>query len=487
MADELVLETGGVPAPEPAPQPTAPPQECPPQPDAWRELGEVLWLSFPIVITMLSVTAMNFADALMVGNHSEVSLAAIGPAAGTAFLFLSLMMGTLSITNTFVAQSAARGKTRDAARYVPQAVYLGLAWGVVAAALWPLAPKIFEWARHPDHLRPLETAYFRWMLLRVPAVGIVSALAAFYQATKRPVVPMVIAIIANLVNVFLNWLFIFGRWGFPEKGLEGAAIATVIGSYLQAALILGVFLGPHAHRVYATRAAWRIEPPRLWRVLRYGLPAGLNWFLEGASWTLFLLLIVKKLGEEAMAAHNATMNLLQLSFMPVVGLNIGVQALVGHHIGRRDFEGARRRTYLALALGVGYMATVGLLFLFFRRNLIGWFVGHEPTADRVIALGSVMLVYAAVFQAFDAVGIVCYGALKGAGDTRFPMYVSLVCAWVVFFPLGYLLTERLGMGVHGAWLAITVFVVLVGGINLARFASGAWKRIDIFRDHTEPA
>ncbi len=473
----------------PIPEPIHVPEPSPllPVPEgagAWRELGEVLWLSLPIIVTMLSYTVMNFVDVLMVGRHSAEALAAVGPATSCFFLIASLLMGTLSITNTFVAQNVGRGRKQEAPGYVWQSLYLGLLWGAVALLLVPAAPGIFRFGGHAPQVQAFEVIYFQVMLFRIPAVGFWHGLAAFYQATRRPQIPMVAALVGNVFNILANYALIFGHWGFPEMGIEGAALATVLASYLPSALLLGVFLGRAAHREYGTRRAWRPHAAKMWQLMRFGLPAGVTWALENASWTLFLLRIIGSLGNAALAANGAAMQIIHVSFMPVIGLNIGIQAVVGHHIGMGDHAGAKRRTYRVIGVAVGYMATMGLLFFIFRRPLIGWFVSGDTdaeTAGRIIAMGSTMLIFGAIFQAFDAVAITCYGALRGAGDTRFPMLTTIGLAWFVFIPLALWLVKGLHLGVAGAWLAVTIFVALIGVVNFWRLAGDAWRKIDIFK------
>lgn len=481
MTDGRIPEEIEVPAPDPMPVPSVAPREQLPVGGPWRELGEVLWFSFPIIITMASYTLMSAIDVVMVGHHSAAELSAVGPAASVFFLIASLMMGTLSITNTFVAQCVGRGEKHEAPRYAWQGVYLTVMWGVVAWSLSPLAPKLFAWAGHETHIQIYEVSYFKYMLLRIPALGFWMALSGFYQATRRPVIPMIVGLIGNVFNLALNYALIFGEWGFPEMGITGAAVATVVATYFQAGLMFVMFLGPRTHGEYGSRSDIGVDLVKFWRMIRVGLPSGLSWSLQNACWTLFLLKVVGALGATALAANNATMQIVHLSFMPVIGLNIGVQAIVGHHIGLGDHAGATRRVYRALALAFAFMVTMAVIFVVFRRNLIGLFCRGEATAD-IIAMGSTMLIFAAMFQAFDSVAIICYGALKGAGDTLFPMCTSVACGWLVFLPLAYVLTHTLKLGVAGAWLGVTVHIALLASINFWRFSSGAWRKIDIFKE-----
>jgi len=479
--------------PLPAPDPVAMPEpllELSEQAGAWRELGEVLWLSFPIIISMLSYTLMSAADALMLSRHSKPELAGVTAAAPFFFTFSTLMMGTLSLTNTFVSQSIGRGRKRDGPGYVWQALYLGAAWSAVVLCFIPVVPFVFRTVGHAPHLQVHEVTYARHILLRMPAVAVYCSVAAFYQAIKRPVVPMITALVANTFNVGANYVLIYGKLGFPELGIKGAAIATVLGSCLDAGLLLAFFLGARANAEYGTRSARRLDYTRMWQLLRSGVPSGFTWFLENISWLIFVWIIIgKQFGEDGIAANGAAIQVLHLSFMPVVGLNIGIQAIVGHHIGLGDHAGAKRRAYRAIALALSYMITMGGLFFLFRRPLMGWFVkpGLTPeAAGRFVRMGTTMLVYGAIFQAFDATVIVSYGALKGAGDTFFCMWATVICSWCVFIPASWMLTRWANMGVGGAWLGLTIYIALLAAVTLGRFHSEAWRKIDIFKDVAPP-
>ena len=486
MSDEVRQDSPDLPMP--APDPVRMPRPLPeltPEAGPWRELGEVLWLSLPIIVSMLSYTLMSAADALMLSRHSKAELAGATAAGPFFFTFSTLMMGTLSITNTFVSQSVGRGRKRAGPSYVWQALCLGGMWSGVVFCFIPLVPFVFRAVGHEPHVQVHEVTYARIILLRMPSVAVYCSVAAFYQAIKRPVIPMMTALISNAVNIAGNYVLIYGKLGFPEMGIQGAAIATVLGSYLDAGLLLAVFLGRKANAEYGTRSAWRVNPARMWQLLRAGVPSGLTWFLENVSWVIFLWIIIgRKFGEDAIAANGAAIQILHLSFMPVVGLNIGIQAIVGQHIGMKDYAGAKRRAYRAIAAALCYMVTLGIVFFVFRRWLIERFVDPDApaaTAQRFIEMGSTMLIYGAIFQAFDATVIVCYGALKGAGDTFFCMWMTVICSWCVFVPTSWMLTRWTDMGVGGAWLGLTLYIALLAVVNLWRFASEAWRKIDIFR------
>jgi Na+-driven multidrug efflux pump len=186
--------------------------------------------------------------------------------------------------------------------------------------------------------------------------------------------------------------------------------------------------------------------------------------------------VIGRLGADALAGNNAATSFMQLSFMPAYGLSIGLTALVGRYIGRGDYRAAKRRAYLGMACACSYMTLMGVVFYIFRRPLIGLF-RHEPA---VIAAGSLILTYIPLFQFADAFGIVSAGALKGAGDTRFPAVAQIVFAWLFFLPLVFVLGNPRVGGLRGAWAAATIYIWVYDLVLLWRFVGERWRKINIF-------
>ena len=447
-------------------------------------LHEVLAMSLPALIGMGSTTVMQFVDFFMVAQVSKEVTAAVSPAGIMVFVFISFFGGVLSCTNTFVSQSFAKKRYANCSRYAWQGIWIGVIGGSFFLMLWPVAPYLFAALGHGEDIAPLETVYFRWRLLSVPAMAVVMTLHGFFQGVSRPKVNMIAAVLANALNILLNWLLIFGKWGFPELGIAGAAIATSISAIVQALILVLVFLlWPLAKQLHS-RHEWRWDATRARQLFALGWPAGLNWMLDVACWGVFMALIVGSLGKLPLAASNIAGQIMHLSFMPTMGLRIATTALVGQYVGRKDFATARARTRATLAMGMAYMFVMGLLFFFFRHQLIAWF---RPEAE-IVRLGSQALILAAIFQAFDAMCIIYSGALKGAGDTRFPAMMSILYGWLVFLPASLFMTHVVHWGVAGAWGGATIFIMVLGVTLSWRWHHGRWEKIDIFKKKSlEPA
>jgi len=438
---------------------------------------EVMAMGAPIIASMSSYSIMSFVDFWMVSQVGRPETAAISPARITIFTMTAFLIGLARCTNTFSAQSYGRRVYRECGPYAWQGLYIALMAFALSWAVRPLAPVIFDLMGHEPELIALEVEYFQVAVLTIGFVTANITIAAFFQAIGRPKVPMVITFLANGLNVGLNYVLIFGALGFPAMGLRGAAVATVISTIVEGVLLLVVFLAPRVAREFGTRR-WRWSWPRTKKLLRVGLPMGLSFMLDVACWTVFIGFVVGRFGPVQLAANNVADQIIHLSFLPALGMSHATAALVGQYIGRRDFHGARLRAYTALKLTACYMCLMGVVFFVFRRPLMLFFQ-DDP---EVVLWGTRILILAAVFQIVDAFGIIMMGALRGAGDTRWPAVVTVSYAWFIMLPCSYLLGHVLGLQVVGAWLAATLYVTLYGVTMSWRFIRGHWEKIDIFGD-----
>ena len=443
----------------------------------WEGIREIARISWPIVLGTLSYTLMQFADAVMVAKVSKESLAAIGPAMVWTWTLGTFIFGITTASTTFVAQSLGRGRKEDCGRYGWQSVYLSVLALIAGILLYPLGGYIFGLMNHGPEVTPLETAYFQIRLAGYMPMAWVMGMAGFFQALDRSKIPMWTAFYANAINIVLNYVFIFGHFGFPAMGIAGAAWATVIAQWLQAGMLMAPFLSRKFDAEFATRSVWRFDRKRCLEMLRIGMPSGMSMFLDVANWGIFISFIVGYFGEVALAANNAAVNFMHLSFMPALAISQGVSALVGQYIGKGEIALAKARTYTALRMAASYMTFMGVLYLFFGAAFTRFFFSDNP---EVVDLARRLLILAAIFQGFDGVSIICMGALRGAGDTRWMMWLTFVVAYLVFLPTAYVTAIVFNTGAYGAWAGATVYVLALSGSLFLRFRSEKWRSINIF-------
>ena len=444
----------------------------------WTGVREITVMSGPIILGSLSFAVMEFTDRVMVNMLGTEALAAVGSASIWSYTVSTLLLGIVGCVGTFVAQCLGRNERHLCGSYAWQGLYLSLIAGLIAIAFYPLSPYLFGLMGHAPEVTRLELEYFQARIFSYLPLAFVTTLAVFFQSSNYAVVPMAMAIIGTVVNVLLNYMFIFGNWGAPAMGIAGAAWATNVSMYLQFFLLFAVFLSGPFHRQFGTRTNIAFDRAKVNELVRIGAPAGGMMFLDVANWSIFISFVVGRLGAVPLAANNVALSFMQLSFIPAFALNQGVSAIVGQYIGRKDYDRAIARTLTALRLGMAYMVVMGIIFAIFGADLIK--LVFSPEEALVVSLGHQLLIVAAVFQIFDAIVIVMGGALRGAGDTRWMMVVTFISAYVVFIPSATVLAFRFDGGALGAWIGAAVYIFVLSCFMWWRFKSERWRDINIF-------
>lgn len=453
-----------------------------PEPSPLRELLTIAW---PTVLTMTSHTLMQFVDSFMVSRIDPLTLSAQGNGSIYAFVPMAFFMGVVTMTNTFVAQHLGAGRPRQAPRYAWNAIWISLATVLV---LWPYAyfmPDLFRFVGHKPELVALESVYGRMIVSFAFFAIAARGLHHFFFGLHRPKVVFVSALIGNSVNIVLNFLLIFGMFGFPKLGLLGAAIGTIVGSVCEFIVPMIVFLGRGLHEELGTRDAWKPDWLTIRQLWRIGWPKAMTWVNELACWTYFMTVLLAKFGEASLASGWIVLRYMHLSFMPAVGISTAVTAVVGRYIGAGKPDTANHRAWLGVKIGMGYMGLCALAFVLFRRPMISVFVETDDAklASQIVEIGMVVLVCAAVFQLFDALAITLSGALAGAGDTLWPGVVMFITAWVCIVGVGTALVEWYPeLGALGPWIGAAAYIIVLGIAYWWRWISGTWRTIKLV-DH----
>jgi MATE family multidrug resistance protein len=322
-------------------------------------------------------------------------------------------------------------------------------------------------------LAPLATGYIRARSLGIVGISAAVSLSSFFRGIGDTRTPLYATLVANAVNLVLDFALVFGLWGFPRLGVVGAGLATAISEWTYLAILAFLFLRPgmaSRFNTRFTRPAWD-EIKRLWRL---GIPIGGQWVLEMFSFALFTTLVAR-MGDAAMAASHAFIQLLSLSFMQATGISTAAATLVGRYIGAGRLERIDRSYGSAIVLGGLLGGGIAVIFVAVPDLLLGIF-SRDPD---VLAYGRPLLALGALYQFLDAMGIVTDGALRGAGDTRWPFVARCALSWFVFLPAAYVMAFPLGGGLTGAWIGGLLHITLLTAFLVWRFRSGAWRRIEI--------
>jgi len=423
----------------------------------------MLRLALPVIGAEIGWVSMGLVDTLMVGPLGPAAIGAVGTG---SILYLAVMVagfGTLYALDTFVSQSFGAGRVDECHRWlfagVQVAALLAVVLTVVSVTLIALLP-VFR--LHPDVLA-LIRPYMTHLLWSTPVLLAAAVFRRYLQAMHivRPV--MYALVVANLVNAGGNWVLVYGHAGFPAMGVVGAAYATVLARTAIAVFLLGVIAHRERDRPSGLHdVPFRWDGPRVWRIIRLGLPAAGQNMLEVGIFAMASAL-AGRITPTSVAAHQVVLNIVSFIFMVPFGLGSAAAVRVGHAIGRRDWLGARDAGWAALTLAAGVMLASAVLFAVAPRWLVSLFT-KEPG---VIQLGVGLLLVAAVFQLVDGVQAVATGALRGLGNTHTPLLVNLIGHWALGVPAAYLLCFRYGWGVQGLWVGLALGLTFTGVTLLA--------------------
>lgn len=451
----------------------------------------MLVLATPIIAAMVSRMAMGFIDFVMVSRLGTEAVAAISPATILVFTVMCLGMGPATSIQTYAAQALGRREPQAAAAYAWQSLYMAAGFALLSYPITQLAEPFWAMIGAPPQVQALQVAYCKIAFWCMGFSVLTFGLEGFFNGIQKPSVSLMATLVALVFNAGANYVLIFGKFGFPAMGIQGAAYATVIAWGIRALLLFSVFMSSEFRKTYATHVGWPFCLEKLKGIFYIGGPTAVQWVFDIGSWFVFLSLLMKEFGTAAMAAANIALQYMHLSFMPAIGIGIALNSLVGHAIGEGRPTLAILRTRVCMIVSGTYMGLVGLIFLVARYPLMNLMSidPHSMASDpEVVRLGAGMLIWAAVFQVSDAASITYMNALRGAGDTRWPVVFVVLDCWGVFIGGGYLVSRLVPeWGIHGPWMMCTAYIILYGWALWWRFRRGAWRKIKLFKDGPRPS
>ena len=432
----------------------------------------MLQLAWPIVLAELGWQTMGIVDTIVVGRlpDSAESIAAVS--LGTILFYAIGIFGSglLLGLDTLVSQSFGAEDHQDGRRSIVNALYLTLPLSLaLMSILWGARPLLRLMGERPEVMR-LTIPYLTTLTWSIPPLLLYFALRRYLQAVNlvRPV--MFALISANLINLLGNIVLVYGKWGSPAFGVTGSAWATVISRiYMAGVLAMVLIVRERPGRGWP----WQPSLTRMARLLRLGLPAGSQILLETGVYAVAAALI-GKLDSASLAAHQIALNAAALTFMVTVGIGSAAAVRVGQALGRRDTVAAAHAGWMALIIGVGFMACATIVFWSFPTYLARIYT-PDPG---VIQISVSLLFIAGIFQIFDGTQIVLAGALRGAGDTHTPMFCHLFGYWFIGVPLGYYLCFSRKWGAVGIWVGLCAGLIVIGSILLMLWSAQVkqWQR-----------
>jgi len=437
---------------------------------------EVLWLAIPMIISSGSWAILNFIDRVFLTWYSSTAAGTAFSAGMLFFMLTAFPFGAVSLITSFVAQYYGAGQVHRIGPAVWQGVFFAL---ILAPLYWiaePLFAHLFVVFGHTPELIAAERSFFKMAIYAAGCVIANEALQAFFIGRGKTQAVMVVNLFVLLVNVVLDYCWIFGKCGFPEWGIAGASLATTVSLWIKFFCFLGImFFANGKDDTFHVFRGFRFDWTIIKQLTRFGTPSGLEFALEIASFSLFINFI-GKLGKGPLAATSIAFNLNSLSFLPIIGMGLAVMSLVGNELGRNRPDLAAKASLSALAIGGVVNVFFVLLYLFFPDALLYAYMMYSNPAEmaEIHDMTVVILRFVAIYLLFDGINITFISTCKGAGDTFFLFVITLIMAPIL--PLAcYIGIVWFGMDIYSSWIVLTVWICVFAMFFTARFIGGKWK------------
>lgn len=449
----------------------------------WKNSVSEVWrISWPLIIANSFWNLQVTVDRIYLGQYSTEALGAAIAAVGLFWAPMALVQQTAAYVTTFIAQYSGAKQSHWIGPSVWQSIYVSVVGGLLFLLLIPITPWIFTMVGHSPKMQEMEIDYFIALTYSALPTALVAAASGFFTGLGNSKMIMMINGVGLLFNIVLDYLLIFGKMGFPAMGVYGAGVATAIANYGAAFFGFYLVFNQKYEELYKIKSSWKPNFELMSRYIKFGLPSGLQWALEGMAFTVFLIFIGRlPNGDAALAASGITVTINMLAILPPLGVAQGVSVLVGQYLGENNIAKAVRSTWAGLQLSWIYIGLSAVCFLLFPQLFLALFKNSENEAmwSEVSRIVPVLLIFVVVYMFFDAMNLIFSFTLKGAGDTRFVSLIALTIPWpIMILPTWYV--SQWESGLYWAWGAASVFVVVQALIFLMRFRGGRWKSMRVF-------
>lgn len=435
----------------------------------------ILELAWPAIVGNLLQTLVSMVDLIMVGGLGAAAVASVG-LGGQMMWFSNALMVAVSVgTTALVARSMGAGEKKEAEHILIQSFLLVLSLSVFLTIFWVVsAEKLLLLIGATEEVAELGGTYIRAVFICTPSIFFIFVAEGALRGAGDTKTPMKVGVTMNLLNVVMNYILIFGKLGFPVLGVKGAGIATGL-SFVWASLAYVVIF---FSRKFVLTISWRdrfsFNRETVNRILRIGIPTGIQRIVMSGSMIVYVS-IIAGFGTTALAAHQIGLRVESLSYMPGFGFAVAATTLVGQNLGAKNPGRAEKSGWESAKLCAVFMGIMGAFMIIFARKMAFLFVSDPE----VVELAAWYLRIVAVSEPSLALIFTIMGGLQGAGDTRYPLYISVFGLWLFRIPLAYVLGITWGWGALGAWTAMTIDTFVRSGLYVHRFKTGKWKEITV--------
>ncbi len=440
---------------------------------------QILKLSYPIIIGQIGIVLMGVADVVMIGNINATNLAAAGLANSVYFLVSIIGIGTLSAVSPIVAKAKGAGHTNETALLFRQSIWASLALSLFIVIVLFILTINLEWFGQSEEVTVLTKSYLH--ILNAGTIFMLSFIGIKQYSDGLSITKpsAIITLIGLGLNVFLNWVLIYGKFGLPRLELEGAGYATSFTRLVMALAMLTYILKGSIYKPWL-KIKEQIGGLRLFKdIFRIGLPSGMQYFFEVGAFASAAIMI-GWFSKEQLAAHQIAINLASVTYMVATGLSAGGSIAVGDAWGRKNKKDLIMSGKAALVMSVLFMGSTSLLFAMFNTFFVGLYI------DDVLVGGMAanLLLIAALFQLSDGVQCVSLGILRGINDTKLPTVFTVIAYWVIGIPSGWLMAKYFDLGLYGIWFGLSLGLTFSAIVLSIRFIKES-NEFDFVKDEQQ--
>lgn len=436
--------------------------------------SNIFRMVWPATIENVLQMLVGIVATAMVGHISAEAVGAVGLANRVTQIVWAIFAAIGTGATVLIARAVGASDRVAAKRTAQQALVMALILVCVLTLLvvWQAKWLMVSLFNAKDNILDLSFTYLALVAFGMPFMATMQVSGAIMRGSGNTRTPMLIAFVVNVINVICNYTLIYGHFGFPQLGIRGAAISAIIAQSIGAVVALILLTRDTGDFSIPVFSKYSPDQREVKRILGIGVPAAFESIFWQAA-TIILMRLIVQFGTAELAAHQLGLQAESLSYMPSIGFGIAATAFVGQSLGARNHAQAERYVRELVKWSIILTAVTASMLLFIPRVIMGWL-----TSDlEVITLGAKYLMLMAIVQIPQQTSGVLNGALRGAGDTKAPMYIGGIGLWLIRLPLSFLLSVTFGMGIIGVWVAMTVDLFVRFGLSTYRYYRGNWKQI----------
>lgn len=439
-----------------------------------KEFKNNFKIAYPVIFGMLGHAFVGFIDNIMVGKVGVTELAAVALGNSAVFIAMSFGIGFSTALTPLIAKADGEKNNKEAKAYLKYGILLNVVLSLILFLLLLFAKPLMYLTGQPENVIKLAIPYTNLVAFSLIPLGFYVALKQFADGLSLTKQSMYVTLIGNVINVVLNYLFIYGSFGFPKLGIIGAGVGTLVSRFAMPILMWWMLKNLNKTRDLVTGFNWRVfEMSKFKRITALGIPSALQMIFEVGIFTTAIWMS-GILGENHLSANQIALNLATMTFMVANGLGVTAMIRVGNQLGARNYLNLRRIGFSVFLLVLFTQSIFAILLAIFRFWLPSLYLDMDDFSKLnsntlVVAEAAQLLLIAAIFQISDGLQVSALGALRGVQDVKAPMYITFVAYWVVSFPISYFLGLKTELGTMGIWIGLLAGLTVAAVWLLWRF------------------